>query len=134
MDLAISIPVLPELILPEIRRRQCRFPTILFWGRDTAMPCPRLLASAIDYLRVGTRHCRLLRFLHLVQVNSSFLSHNFQALMLQGFNCLRGDVKSHPAFLLRPPNPLPLQICFLQLVSAVVRVRNCKTVIRFLPR
>ena len=36
----ISNPVASELLLPEIRRRQCRFPTMLFW--------------------VGTRHCRLL--------------------------------------------------------------------------
>ena len=36
----ISNPVASELLLPEIRRRQCRFPTMLFW--------------------VGTRYCRLL--------------------------------------------------------------------------
>jgi len=53
---------------------------------------------------------------------------------LQGFNRLRRKVQFYPALLLRPPNPLPLQICVLQLVSAVVRVRNCKTVIRLLSR
>ena len=35
----ISFPVASELILPEIRTRQCRFPTINP-GRDTALPCP----------------------------------------------------------------------------------------------
>ncbi|MBE9186653.1 hypothetical protein IQ270_18660 [Microcoleus sp. LEGE 07076] len=35
----ISIPVAPELILPEIRTRQCRVPTINH-GRETALPCP----------------------------------------------------------------------------------------------
>ena len=24
----------------EIRRRHCRVPTVLFWGRETALPCP----------------------------------------------------------------------------------------------
>jgi hypothetical protein len=33
------IPVASELILPEIRRRQCRVPTINR-GRETALPCP----------------------------------------------------------------------------------------------
>jgi len=28
-------------------------PTILFWGRETALPCPPLLASASDYFGVG---------------------------------------------------------------------------------
>jgi hypothetical protein len=37
----ISIPVASELILPEIRTRQCRVPTINH-GRETALPCPRL--------------------------------------------------------------------------------------------
>ena len=46
-----------ELILPTVRTRQCRVPTInacdgyishqglmirLFWGRETALPCPPL--------------------------------------------------------------------------------------------
>ena len=35
----ISFPVASELILPEIRTRQYRFPTINP-GRDTALPCP----------------------------------------------------------------------------------------------
>ena len=35
----ISFPVASELILPEIRTRQCRFPTINP-GRETALPCP----------------------------------------------------------------------------------------------
>ena len=35
----ISIPVASELILGEIRRRQCRFPTIND-GRETALPSP----------------------------------------------------------------------------------------------
>ncbi|MEG4572799.1 hypothetical protein QUA56_08865 [Microcoleus sp. N3A4] len=35
----ISIPVVSELILPEIRTRHCRVPTI-DRGRDTAVPCP----------------------------------------------------------------------------------------------
>ena len=34
-----SFPVASELILPEIRTRQCRFPTINP-GRETAVPCP----------------------------------------------------------------------------------------------
>ncbi|MEG4011438.1 MULTISPECIES: hypothetical protein [unclassified Microcoleus] len=48
---------------PEIRRRQCRFPTILFWGRDTALPFPeksRLVHGIAVSRKVtaGTRHCR----------------------------------------------------------------------------
>ena len=35
----ISFPVASELILPEIRTRQYRFPTINP-GRETALPCP----------------------------------------------------------------------------------------------
>ena len=35
----ISFPVASELILPEIRTRQCRVPTINP-GRETALPCP----------------------------------------------------------------------------------------------
>jgi len=58
----ISNPAAWELILPTVRTRQCRFPTHdyfgvgkrhcrvlrcdgeqLFWGRETALPCPTLL-------------------------------------------------------------------------------------------
>jgi hypothetical protein len=38
----ISIPVASELISPEIRTRQCRFPTVIYC-RETALPCPELL-------------------------------------------------------------------------------------------
>jgi hypothetical protein len=37
--LLISNPLASELILPIVRTRQCRVPTINR-GRDTALPCP----------------------------------------------------------------------------------------------
>ena len=40
----ISIPVASELVLPEIRTRQCRFPTINR-GRETALPCPLIIPA-----------------------------------------------------------------------------------------
>ena len=42
---AVSIPVVLELILPEIRTRQCRVPTIDS-GRETALPCPLYYSGA----------------------------------------------------------------------------------------
>jgi len=50
--LVISFPVASELILPEIRTRQCRFPTINP-GRETALPCPLYHSGAagIDITR-----------------------------------------------------------------------------------
>jgi hypothetical protein len=39
----ISNPVASELTLPEIRTGQCPVPTMLFWGKETALPCPLLL-------------------------------------------------------------------------------------------
>ena len=50
----ISIPVASELILPEIRIRQCRVPTINL-GRETAVPCPLYHSGAAGMilLRIG---------------------------------------------------------------------------------
>ena len=56
----ISFPVASELILPEIRTRQCRFPTINP-GRETALPCPLYHSGAagIDITRnQDTVSCR----------------------------------------------------------------------------
>ncbi len=41
----ISTPVASELILPTVRTRQCRVPTINR-GRDTALPCPQYHSDA----------------------------------------------------------------------------------------
>jgi len=43
----ISIPVTLELILPEIRTRQCRIPTI-HYGREMALPCPLYHSGAAE--------------------------------------------------------------------------------------
>ena len=51
-DLVISFPVASELILSEIRTRQCRFPTINP-GRDTALPCPLYHSGAAGIDIIG---------------------------------------------------------------------------------
>ena len=45
LHLLISIPVASELILPQIRTRQCRVPTINH-GRETALPYPLYYSGA----------------------------------------------------------------------------------------
>ena len=53
----ISIPVASKLILPEIRTRQCRVPTI-YHGRETALPCP-LYHSGAAGIDMTTVNCQL---------------------------------------------------------------------------
>ncbi len=45
----MSIPVASELTLPEIRTRQCRFPTINY-GREMALPCPLYIPAAPELI------------------------------------------------------------------------------------
>ena len=66
----ISILVASELILPEIRTRQCRVPTI-DRGRETALPCPLL---SLPSIAVGTRHCRLL---YIIPAQPELILQNF---------------------------------------------------------
>lgn len=68
----------------------------------------------------------------LVQVDASFFSEGLQALGVQGLEGFGREAQTHPAVALGPPNPLPLQIHFLQLFGAAVRVGNGVGVVGFL--
>ena len=80
----ISFPVASELILPEIRTRQCRFPTINP-GRETALPCPLYHSGAagIDMNFIVEQAeslfikslLRMVQHLRLLTLTLSFPSH-----------------------------------------------------------
>ncbi len=69
--------------------------------------------------------------LKFVQINTGFFGHSLQAFLFYGFDGFGGKAQSHPALALWPPNPLPLQVGFLQLVGAPVGVGNSKAVVGF---
>ncbi len=80
----ISNLVASELILPEIRTRQCRVPTIKS-GRETALPCPRLSfrcsrndLSLKNFYLVSRQLAKLLLKLILIHVDRSLPILNLQ--------------------------------------------------------
>lgn len=68
--------------------------------------------------------------LALIQINASFLSKCLQTLGVQGFQSFGRKTQPHPTITLGPPNSLPLQINFLELFGAAVRVGNGVGVVR----
>ncbi len=79
----ISILVASELILPEIRTRQCRVPTI-DRGRETALPSPRL---SLQSIAVGKRHCRVLYIITIDRGRETALPCPRLSLLINSVEC-----------------------------------------------